>query len=107
MNINFGAIIDIFKKCQEYTQIIERLNALENDVAELKNQITNTDKTRICPYCHKPTLDIDYIEKNRLASYNSITGEKAYGKRKMFIARCSSCGWECDDQSFINQRLHP
>ncbi|MBQ8870263.1 MAG: hypothetical protein IJ019_02675 [Alphaproteobacteria bacterium] len=52
-------------------------------------------------------LDIDYVEREVLASYNTLTGEKQYGTRKMFVARCSSCNWECDNQAFVNQRLHP
>ena len=107
MKMNIEAVIDFFKKCKEYTQIIERLDALEKDVTKLQNQIKYTDKMRICPHCHEPTLNIDYVEKEVLASYNTLTGEKQYDTRKVFVARCSSCNWECDNQEFVNQRLHP
>ena len=106
MGIDFNTIVDVFKKCKEYAKIVERLDKLEEEVRVLQAQVKNNDKTRKCPHCHNPTLDIDYVERKCVASFNTITGEERYGTRKMFIARCSSCGWECDDQNFINNRLN-
>lgn len=106
MGIDFNSIVDIFKKCKEYTKIIERLDKLEENVRILQLQVNNNDKARICPHCHNPTLDIDYVERECLASFNTITRQKQYGTIKVFVAKCSSCGWECDDQNFINHRLN-
>ena len=106
MGIAFNTTADVFNKYKEYTKIVERLDKLKEDVRILQTQIKNNDKTRICPRCHNPTLNIDYVERECIASLNTLTGEKRYGTRKMFIAKCSSCDWECDDQNFINHRLN-